>query len=377
MNQVPKHSLRRPSPHSGKFLSGADDNSAPGSGTYRKTCMQGMQTIAQALELPPLTDELEGIVDTLMQGWGDQVIPRSAPYASNIGDDHSPFEYSLAFDPEGPELRLLIEAQATPPSSVGNHAAALALNRRLQSKYAVDLRRFDAVQELFLGTTGEAVFSLWHAMSLEPGASPAFKLYLNPQSQGKARAFPIIEETLRRLGFAQAAVDCVRRVMPRSGLDELSYFSLDMSSKPQARVKVYVAHPVMSPQELDHVFRVCPSHRAGDVLAFCEAMAPGLRRFEAKPLMSCLSFVSGSELPSAVTLHLPIAHYVASDRITCDRVSAFLRAQGLDHRGYERSLTAVARRPLDEGVGVQSYASFRREAGALRFTAYLSPELFS
>jgi hypothetical protein len=77
-----------------------------------------------------------------------------------------------------------------------------------------------------------------------------------------------------------------------------------------------------------------------------------------------------------VTLHLPIAHYVEDDEQTFHRVRQFLKREGLDHLAYERAMASVARRPLVQGVGIQSYASFRREAGGLRFTAYLSPELF-
>ena len=93
--------------------------------------------------------------------------------------------------------------------------------------------------------------------------------------------------------------------------------------------------------------------------------------------MSCLSFVAGSDVPSSVTLHLPIAHYVENDQVTCDRFSSLLRDNGLDHEAYQRGLQAIARRPLSKGPGLQSYASFRRHGDSLRLTAYFSPELFS
>lgn len=156
----------------------------------------------------------------------------------------------------------------------------------------------------------------------------------------------------------------------------IGYFSLDLSNKPSARVKVYVAHPAITAEEMDRVFTLCPSHRPGDVVNFCQSMVKTTGAFTSKPLTSCLSFVQGSEQPTAMTLHLPISHYVENDQVTSERVSAFLRKQGLDHEAYDRSLAAVATRPLAQASGIQSYASYRRERGGLRFTAYLSPELF-
>jgi hypothetical protein len=77
-----------------------------------------------------------------------------------------------------------------------------------------------------------------------------------------------------------------------------------------------------------------------------------------------------------MTLHLPVAHYVDNDQVTASRVARFLRENGLDHLRYRRAINVFASRGLDEGVGVQSYASYRREAVGLHFSAYLSPELF-
>jgi len=78
-----------------------------------------------------------------------------------------------------------------------------------------------------------------------------------------------------------------------------------------------------------------------------------------------------------MTLHLPIAHYVDSDEVTAGRVARFLRQHGLDDMSYRRAINVFAPRALDDGAGVQSYASYRREAEGLRFSAYLSPELFA
>ncbi len=346
----------------------------PRPASYQDECRRGLSTLATALGWSTNYDML---VNLLMSGWGQEPVPSAAPYRSLIGDDHSPFEYSVAFEGAGTELRLLLEAQGVPPGPEANEAAGLALNQRLASCPTVDLRRFSEVSDLFLSQPAAGGFSIWHAVSLSAEGRSAFKLYLNPLSQGSERAWPVVAEALTRLGFGQAVLRAVEQAMPRAGLDQLGYFSLDLSNSASARVKVYVAHPNISRAALDQLFQLSPHHRPADVTDYCEAMVPGRELFDRKPLMSCLSFVSGSERPHAMTLHLPIAHYVDSDAQTAERVSAWLKQHGLAHQAYEASIHAIAQRPLLASRGLQSYASFRRERGGLRFTAYLSPELFT
>jgi DMATS type aromatic prenyltransferase len=373
---APKRSSRKTTPHSGQFVSRQGDLRLSDD-TYGGICELGLQRLTTALRRDADMPRIAEIVACLMDGWADHHVPDIPPRASRIGDDHSPFEYSLAFEPAGVDLRLLLEAQGTPPSAAGNLQAALALNRRLAKRFEADLTRFDAISDLFLEESTAEPFSLWHALGVGPDNQVDFKLYLNPQSRGKALATPLIQQALERLGFSDAALSHVKRAMPRRGIDELGYFSLDMSNAPEARVKVYVSHPRITADEVDSIFEMCPSHRRGDVIRFCQAMSGRSGAFESKPLMSCLAFVAGSDVPSSMTLHLPITHYVTDDQVTSDRFGALLREEGLDHEAYERSLQAIARRPLSKRSGLQSYASFRRHGDALRLTGYFSPELFS
>jgi DMATS type aromatic prenyltransferase len=313
----------------------------------------------------------------MFMDWGSLTIPSTPPYPSRIGDDHSPFEYSVAFAPHGPELRLLFEAQASTPTDLANQRAAVALNRRLAARSGVHMKRFDEISDLFLRDQETSEFSLWHAVCFNRGQPPMFKLYLNPQVRGTTQAWRLLSEAMSRLGLSAETLRYVAEALRRPDLDQLSYFSLDLADHAKARVKVYVAHHAVAPQYVDDIFGICPAHRVGDVVAFCDSMVGNRQSFERKPLMSCLSFTSDSDRPNTMTLHLPIAHYVDSDEVVSTRVGGFLREHGLDHAGYRTALNAIAKRPLSSARGIQSYASYRREAGALRFTAYLSPELFA
>ncbi|HEY8942762.1 MAG TPA: tryptophan dimethylallyltransferase family protein [Polyangiaceae bacterium] len=345
--------------------------------TYAEVSASQLEALARALgwnaeELQRALD----VQDRLFRPWSRQEIPRSAPYPSLIGDDHSPYEYSLAFNRSNVELRILLEAQADVPSARGNLEAAEALNTRLVEHFGVDLSRLNQVRHLFLDRVSPP-FSLWHAVCLNPGRSPEFKIYLNPAVRGASAAPALIDEALTRLGFGSATLDVLKRFARRgTELDEIRYFSLDLSSDAHARVKVYFAHPGATALELDSAFEVAPTHRRGDVLEFCDVISRHHGPFDRKPVTSCLAFVAGQVEPTAVTLHLPIAHYAENDEIIRTRVTEYLAQQGLNRDPYARALQALANRPLATDVGTQSYASFRREKTGIRFTAYLSPELF-
>ena len=312
----------------------------------------------------------------LMDPWGARPVPERPPYPSNIGDDHSPYEFSIAFGDRGAELRLLLEAQADRPSLVANQRAGLLLTRRLADRYGASLRRFERVQELFCPELPQGGFSVWHAVTF--GDQPQFKVYLNPQVRGPERAPELIATALERLGFGAAT----RRIIERAGWrgqerDELKYFSLDLSDEANARVKVYLCHHDVRAEELERSFANAPTHVAGDVVAYCKSMVGHTGPFINKPLSSCLSFVSGTDEPTAATLHLPIAHYAPPDATVAARVRDFLVEHQNADATWGELLAGFIARPLGDSVGAQSYASYRREKHGLRLTVYLSPELYS
>jgi DMATS type aromatic prenyltransferase len=343
--------------------------------TYHDRAENELFRLCAALGFEDEYERYLAVQRDLFAAWGTSAIANDPPYASEIGDDHSPYEFSLQFEPSGVELRLLVEAQGAEPAALANHHAALELNRRLQERYSLDMERFGRVADLFLPDEPAAPFSLWHAVCWAPGAAPSFKLYLNPRARGGDRARALVEEALVRLGFGAETRAHLARVAG-SANDEFRYFSLDLSPGQNSRVKVYVTHHGAGAEELEQVMSVSRHHVPGDVPRFCDAMTAYDGPFAIKPVTTCISFVEGAEQPYAMTLHLPIAHYQESDQSTAARVARFLRDNGLDDMSYRRAINVFAPRALDEGAGVQSYASYRREAGGLHFTAYLSPELF-
>ena len=333
--------------------------------------------LCAGLDLEDQFAEYAATQAAMFGAWAETEVTERPPYQSLIGDDHSPFEYSVAFSGERCELRLLWEVQGESPSAASNQRAALTFNDLLAARYGASLQRFEAIRSLFLSDEASGAFSLWHGIRFDKRV-PDLKIYLNPQTFGPARALPLVTEALIRLGLPGAVPVIEQMVHARAGRDELSYFSLDLSTNESARVKVYFRHNGASAWDVEKAFSVCPAHRAGDVVEFSRAMLGNDDRFSNKPVTSCFAFTQAAALPAAVTFHLPIAHYTPDDATSIARSAAFLSANGqaVGASKLARAARGLANRPLESGIGVQSYASFRREGAQLRFTAYLSPELF-
>lgn len=346
--------------------------------TYEELSRNQLLALSTAIGQSNAATGYINLQTSMMRPWSARRIPKVAPYPSSIGDDHSPYEYSVAYGARYTELRILFEAQANEPSLINNHAEALQVNERLRTQWGASLSRFEQIADLFTppSDAGASGFSLWHAACLSPTGLPDFKVYLNPQLHGREAAEEVIDEVIARLGLV-GAKDALQKLRFRGNeQDELKYLSLDLSDKARARVKIYTCHHDVSPAELEQAFTVAPSHQAGDAAQFCAAMAPQVAHFDRKPISSCLAFVAGNPHPHTVTMHLPIAHYAESDALVSQRIVRFMTDQSMDQLMHKRVLRALSRDSLQHSIGVQSYASYRRQDGALRLTVYLSPELF-
>lgn len=310
------------------------------------------------------------IFERMAASWGRFRSDRPSQWPSDITDDHTPFEFSLAIDGGVPELRFLLEVQGETPSLASNWEAALAMNEVLAAEYGADLSRFAAVQDLFAPTAECRRFTLWHAVCFQPGAPPQFKVYLNPQARGRAHAREIVAEAMARLGFEGAAEH-----LPAHGAeDEICYFSLDLSGREGARLKVYTAHPHATPARIEAAVSCARSHMPGRASAFCEAMAASDGPFNAQPVLTCLSFVEGSAQPTTGTIHFPVRSYANDDRTVRERVLGYIHTAGATI--YRRALETFADRQLEDGIGMQTYVSLRLDRGRDRLTVYLAPEVY-
>lgn len=342
--------------------------------------------------------------------WGS--LPITAPSSSQdswrpeVSNDHSPYEYSVAIDQRtgAAELRFLIEAQPTQNRLSALRDAGMALARQIGTKYhdTVSLDRFELIKDLFIPSTSSpstnsnhdeihgsfdkaSFFSAWFSCALSAKSGPEWKIYLNPRARGAASASSVTREAFARLGLAESW-DLLADMMARTD-DAVVYFSLDLGRSSENRVKVYISHPrTTAGQIAGKISSLCPDTSAYEVERFVRAMAGGdggedtAGPFEGKSLLTCFAFTSKAPLKPVGTVHFPIIAYAEDDRIARQRVESYMTQAGVSDkfRGkYRDVISAVQRRPLNEGRGIHAWVSLKSKAGGKRVnTFYISPELY-
>jgi hypothetical protein len=322
--------------------------------------------------------------------WRDELVSRGPLWPSEITDDHSPFEFSLAFG--GPfsssggagvgrarerVVRLLTEPQdPARPSLRASWAMAAGIHEQLASEWGVSLRRLEAVADLFEpGATADAQFSVWHSAVFGQPHGPAFKVYLNPAIHGSEDAEASLEGALARLGVAPAWAAVRSLALRRPGLDVPIFLSLDLGDTPAARVKVYVAHRHATSRDLAEVLSPLPGFDGSTVELWLSRLLGTSGPFGAHPPITSHAF-GGAPIGSfSTTLHLPVRDYLANDSEIARRVCEFLDPgqQG----AFLRALAVVAERPLQADRGLTTYVSLRATPGREAMTLYLAPQLYT
>jgi len=324
-------------------------------------------------------DETANIVSTfrsLISPWGYQDRERPTGWVSDISDDNTPIEFSVAIAGERVEVRVLFEPQADEPTIAAHRVAGIEFNERLKREFGANLDRFDKLRDLFLPEGMEGPFGVWSSAVFSRGQAPAFKAYLNPQARGPENAPELVREGLARLGLAHCWPSLERSVMRRGPeLDELKYFALDLTNSAEARVKIYVRHHACTPEDLEAGASAADSYVADETLDFARAMRGSSDRLIARAPFTCSSFVgTRQDHPVATTIYVPVCAYANDDAAVLDRVRHYMDERGMDWSAYESIIWGFANRPLTEGVGMQPWIALRRFQDATRMTIYLATE---
>lgn len=315
------------------------------------------------------------VIQSLIGPWAHQTDAPWTRRLSEISDDGTPIEFSVAMSERGTDVRVLFEPQAATTDLAAYRAAALALHDRLERDFGADLSRFRAIQDLFAPPDMAGPFALWSSVVFSRGCAPSFKTYFNPQARGVGRANALVDEALERLGLPRAPLAIARHQARRGPwLDEIKYFALDLEHGERSRIKVYVRHHEPSPDDLE---RACAGQRdfvPESAASFARALGvDGL--LAARAPFTCSVFVEGDDdRASGTTLYVPVCAYGRDDEAVRRRIGQYLTAHGLDSALYDRVLRAFAKRPLTDGVGMQSWLSVKRDHGAERVTLYLATE---
>lgn len=332
-----------------------------------------MRALGQDAKLP----RARMVAQALSRGWGNwPAAPRPA-WPSDITDDHTPFEFSLALDGRSETVRILTEPQdASDPSLVSSWKTAIEIHANLSAQWGTDFRNFEKVKDLFTpSASAESRFCAWHSAVLGDARDPQFKIYLNPAIQGAANSRAVITEALSRLGLATLWADFASRHLGSDDADCPIYFSLDLLGTPDARVKIYLAHRSATTTRMTRVLSGSPGFEAGNVRRWCRALMGSSGPFDSRPPITCFALRPGAMELHSTTLHLPVRCYVSDDFEIARRTCSFLNFP--QRVRFMRAITALSERPLESGRGLQTYVSLRASPGRQAITIYLAPMVYS
>lgn len=371
----PTESVNNPilTPENGSLLTQSGDKPISEQ-TFRELGIAKIKTFCHVLgfeqQIPAMLDGFNALINP----WGEQIIGQTPRWPSDVSYDHTPMEFSVAFEENQPELRLLLEPQGNPTTLQSSWEIGCQINQILESQFNASLERFRQVQDLFVPTDAEATYSMCHAFGLTEKGEPNFKIYLNPMIQGFKQAPIIMQEALHRLGFGNAW-HFLTQMGHNSQTEPLVFFSLDLVHYRSARVKIYVAIPNPTIERLELMMSASPEYCLGDAREFCQAMLGSSTKLGNRPAVVYFAFTAENDVrPYSVTLQLPLRDYIENDAIAKERISNFLLAQ--DRETYERIIKTIADRPLAAGSGLHSFASFKRENGQPRTTLYFALEAY-
>ena len=323
------------------------------------------------------TERVTEIFSQLIEPWAEQRIDHDIGWRSDIADDNTPIEFSIAISEKEVEVRALFEAQAEVASLPAFREVGIAFQERLEREFGASLERFRRVQDLFLPENMQGEFAVWNSAVFPKHKKPSFKAYLNPQACGEGNSRELVKEGLARLGLTNVWSRLEETVLRRGPhVDELKYFALDLMPGAESRVKVYVRHHDVSADDLEIAASAAENYVPNETHDFVRAMSGNIPLLHDRAAFTCSSFVEGStDRPRATTVYVPVCAYTRDDAQVLERVLKYLQGAGIDSSRYEAIVRGFANRPLQAGVGLQPWFAFRRHGG-VRITSYLATEAY-
>lgn len=298
---------------------------------------------------------------------------------SNVADDGSPVEFSIAFNERGrPALRVLGEA-------LGQHtdgSRRLSYAHRFISiqarRFGLSTSRFERVRELFSADDPRGDFGIWHSMIFRGTRRPEFKVYCNPEIRGVEQAPELVAEALRRLGLGGSDRSVLHGLRPGQlgRADRLTFFAVDLDDGPSARVKLYLTHHDADLPDVVRAAGAVDGVDPAELAEFCVTACGGPGPYAGRPLITSYTFLEQAHRPAGFSLYVPIRSYVSDDEEARDRVVMLLDRYGFDSADLDRAIGAVTQRPLDEGVGLIAHVSLRLGPPRPGVTVYLSAEAY-
>ena len=285
-------------------------------------------------------------------GWGDRSC--NAPLLPCGFRPGIPWGLSVVVGARAPEVRLLVEAQADPPSPTTYGRAA----EQLTMLFAQRTSSMDPLRPVLakIAPGAQPYVRVWHAAAF--ASAPTFRVYLcvpaAHRSLSATRRF-----LLDDLGLGSAA-DVLAPALPERAA--ITIVSLDLAAA--SRTKIYALIPDASFAELEVLCALGEESRPDDVARFARAMLGEERRIW---WLVCFVFVGGKL--RRVALHLGVPRHIPEDADVGPRLRALFDDLGIDPAPYLRSVEA-----LGPARARHHFVSFQRIGDDPRVTVYFLPE---
>jgi hypothetical protein len=129
---------------------------------------------------------------------GSTALSHGPAWPSGVADDHTPVEFSVAFNLHGGmTLRILGEALASPADAAANLTAADRFLDAQADRFGVAMSRYARVRDLFASPDPDAAFALWFSLMFAPGRMPD---QVSSAAATGSRSSPLILTTAQQRG---------------------------------------------------------------------------------------------------------------------------------------------------------------------------------
>jgi hypothetical protein len=336
--------------------------------------MERIENLARCFGMGDRAPELAVIFREMTDPWGEMAASRMP--LSDVSADGSPVELAADLDEDEPSVQFALEAMVPGGGPAEAAVAARRTMSRLVARYRVPVHQWRAVADIFLPDDPVGPHAAMYGVEVRRHGPPQFKVWFYASVAGPDGAPDVLARALAHLGARTVWPAVTRHAVRGFRLDVPILLSLDLTTVPGARTKLYFRHYDTDADEMAALLADNPRFGRQEILRFCSIMTGGVDSFVAQPPVTCLSFTGRRDeaVPDA-TLYLPLWTSAPDDEVVRDRVHTLLETRDRSARQYDCALASVASRPPADGIGIHNYIGWRPERRRPRVKVYWSPEL--
>lgn len=313
--------------------------------------------------------------ELMSASWGDWKLKDHQILHSDLSDDGSPYEFSVTYKNNQPELRFMVEPQGLTANYQANWDASLLLNNDLENIPSVDLSRFKQIYQLispFTNISPNCTYAFWYGVDIHIDGKYMFKVYFNLEARGPKNAPDLLREMLTKLGLAKVWQNLIEPRLKESEEMLPKWLALDLTNDVSARIKTYFIS--QNTESIYSQLKNSSNYKPEEGLEDIKKVT-GNAKYIIRPIVSCFAYLDPTTPPIA-KIYIPIRFYIDNDIQALERAQSYLSPE--EYSSLKAAATKVADRPLELHQCLISYIGLRVESnGKKSVTLYISPELYS